>query len=487
MKHKLLVLVLLTTLGCFGGLLSRHYLITHSQYDDFARKNGDEMAYHSLAINMMLGHGFTEGLVDQKVDYRFLDISETGEPSSSDYPPNHNFLRTPGYPQFLATIYMTNGIHPLLAKEIQCAIFCFATFLLPLAGWVLLGTNGLWAGAISIPFVFRMHHLFNLNELYTETLQLFSLLLIAVVWALVQRYKYQGFLMSLLGFACFYSLMVKGASLFLPPLFLAYFLFKYLSGILSRSRIVAFVIFLALPLACWSAYASLKCGRPILLSTQPESVLLGGNNELSLHSGTFEYHHHYYENPRFISAGMFEKLSTFYQENLDQIPRMISNKIRIILYDIPYPGFLLCYFVFLIALQYCLWLENRRDSSPWVIIVYAILCCFVLCHAGVAHKLHTWICAAALIATLALSHSRKISLWVDIRNYSGLYLSVIYFLSISLISIILYGYRRFSAPYHYFTILTSFFLPVVIARYWISSCRSSLFFKKIKTGPPTPA
>lgn len=465
--------ILLAGLSCMGSVVSYQHFLSRLGYDDFARRNGDEMAYHSLAVNMLNGHGFKEGIVDPTIQYKFLHVSETGVPlPSTDYPVSQTFFRTPGYPHFLTTIYGLFGVHPLVAKKIQTAFFCAAVFSIPLMGWILYGAIGLLAGGMSLPFVLKMYHLYNLNELYTETTQLISLLSIALAWFIHKSGRWQTLSMTLLGLACFYSLIVKGASLFIPPLFLFLLISGISSGTTCKKNVLIFLLSMLIPLACWSTYASLCCHKFVLLSTQSETVLLGGNNELSLSSGTWEDNHQYYRDDRFKSLSLLGKLSTFYRENMEHIPYMIKKKLLILLYDIPFPGFLLCQFVLIIVLQFHKWMKDKRNMEPWVLILYSTACGAALCYAGAAEKLHTWLLATALYVTFLSFRFHNKWEWKKLFNTAGVSLSTVLFLNIILINVILFGYRRYDAPYHYFIILFSFLLPSALIFYWAQLCFS---------------
>jgi 4-amino-4-deoxy-L-arabinose transferase-like glycosyltransferase len=156
--------------------------------------------------------------------------------------------------------------------------------LLPLLGHALLGWRGFAAGIIGGAILVHSYAGVALTIL-TEVLICISIFLVLAAWAQFQRRNgWAGGVV--LGASLALGLLVKGATIFLPGLFLGYALLRAFGSHTYRiSGVLAAILVCVLPVALWSAYATARAGRLVLLCTQGPDILLDGNNEYSLVHG----------------------------------------------------------------------------------------------------------------------------------------------------------------------------------------------------------
>jgi hypothetical protein len=260
---------------------------------DGAYLGGDIWEYQSLAVNISKGVYFRFGAVFPFEEYEF---EETGD---REYAENKeafieaggrnipHFYRTPAYPFLLGMFYKAFGVRPWLAVRLQIlAIICIAS-ILPLAGHRFRGSMGFWSGVFGgMLFADRM---FQYSwALLTETMIAAALVLVLSSWYFFRK-RPTGTGAALLGLCLAGGLLVKGSLIFLPLLVFAHLAVTFLARRKPGAlHIFVVILFLSAPVAAYSSYATSKAGHFVLLSTQGETVLLDGNNELTVGSGSWE-------------------------------------------------------------------------------------------------------------------------------------------------------------------------------------------------------
>jgi hypothetical protein len=307
---------------------------------------GDTWEYHSMGVNFARGHGLVAGLREPLDDYHFGNptaaprmmeqFAETGRD-----PKSYHTYRTPAYPLFLGLVYRLTSPLPERAAQAQVCLLVLMAFALPLAGRWAAGRTGLWAGALAGVGLLATGWEMAIG-LMTEPLIVLHLFLCFLAFHAARRNRSTARLI-LWGLAAGVAPLVKGSMVFLPGLA---FLLEVLLWPRHRDRRVlpnlAFLAALGLPLVLWSAYISRVEGRPVFLSTQGNSVLLEGNNELVLLDGAWhpEYAHPqpfwaadgrdtsglYYNQPDVRVKSIPAQLAGFFARHWKDAPRLFLNK-----------------------------------------------------------------------------------------------------------------------------------------------------------------
>lgn len=333
--------------SCLVFCLSFSYYYKSNDILDVTIFGGDIWEYQSLAVNLLLGHGYQEGGVEDFSVYKFGNTLHSthyphypigGKPQPLDEyfesGGKYTFYRTPGYPLFLSFLYRVFGIHPRAAKIGNMILLALSASLLPILGWYYWNKTGIISGSISA-FLFVQYYSQNPVYLMSEPLIVFSL----AVWTLffMSWQRSQTIQKSImLGIMSGVLLYIKGLMVFLPAIFLIYLFCRL--GVSARSAKLGIVyvlgcILLILP---WSLYGYSKLGRFILLSTQFQALAVDSNNEESLTTGSWHPawrkeragDMYYLANrPEYQSYPAIVKVLRFWYENSNNLPRLFGNKL----------------------------------------------------------------------------------------------------------------------------------------------------------------
>lgn len=262
-------------------------------YADTAYFGGDTWEYQSMGVNIAEGHGPRVGAIEPFETYRF-------EPTDSEPPHlaaflragadggDYNFFRAPGYPYFLGAIYALVGVRPAVVKRVQALLVILVGSGLPYLGWRFWAWPGFLGGLLASP-AFLQHSRGMADEILTESLIVFVIFVMVLAHLRWTRTRSTTSL-ALLGSSVGLALLVKGSLLFVPLLFLGHLLW---SGRHDTVRVVArrglaFAGAVAVVVLPYSLAASITAGQVILLSTQGSVLLLQGNNEVAVRTGTWE-------------------------------------------------------------------------------------------------------------------------------------------------------------------------------------------------------
>ncbi|MGB2600296.1 MAG: glycosyltransferase family 39 protein [Candidatus Omnitrophota bacterium] len=317
-------------------LISASYLFCRYKITDEALFGGDTWSYQSLAVNLVSGHGYTFGEVEDLATYKFDEkarerfyykkfVEEAGL----------SFGRTPVYPFFLASIYKSFGIHPKYVKFVQLAMLAVSISLMPLIGLYYWSRTGFISG-VAGAILFVKYFCPDPNLIMAEPLLLFTMVLwtVSFIYWERSRNKRRTFLMGVMSALV---VLTKGTTIFLPFLFLLYLIYKRRKGQKKVAAVVtAFILGISLLVLPWSIYASMKSGKFIILSTQGGNIILDGNNEDSIETGTWEprwrkegagnmkYSHNRLEGSGYPAIA---KVLIFMRQNTSKLPKLFKNKI----------------------------------------------------------------------------------------------------------------------------------------------------------------
>ena len=318
-------------------------LLSKYEINDFVHfgPDGDTHEYQCLAVNLVSGHGYKVGWIEDFSRYKFTgspgDISLYKETEAFDYycnrfiKPQYSFYRTPGYPFFLALVYKIFGIYPKMVKIVQVVLFALVVALMPLLGGLYWKKAGVVSGAIT-SFLLLRYFCPEPNLMLPEPLTMFSL----VVWAFgmtVWERRPTATRTFLMGLASGLILFLRGSNAFVVLFFFLYLLFKIRSASRKVKAGALFIIGCGIILLPWSVYASTHSGKFILLSDQLEDVLLVGNNEVTVMHGGFSNNwlsnsSCFYYKLKDTDYSAPYKTFLFLSENRRSIPQLFRNKIR---------------------------------------------------------------------------------------------------------------------------------------------------------------
>ena len=308
---------------------------------------GDGWAYQTLAVSILYGHGYQDRGVVPFETYRFNERakkrSDIDRYSPDGRPVTYyeSFLnrvpytidKPPGYPLFLALVYRIFDVHPRVVKIFQVILLALVASMMPWIAGYYWGKWGIVSGIVS-SFVFLHYFCPSPDKILAESFSSFALAWWAVVFILWE--KHPGLSRSFaLGAVSAVLLLIKGLNIFIPFFFILYLIFR--SGNLQQ-RLLSISIFCLgmVPLiAPWSAYASWKSGRFVLISTQTAPVLFEGNNEDSLKDGCRHTQWregkagkvYLYEQLKNTGYSPFRKVFIFYSQNTEDLPRFFLYKV----------------------------------------------------------------------------------------------------------------------------------------------------------------
>ncbi|MBL4889640.1 MAG: glycosyltransferase family 39 protein [Candidatus Lindowbacteria bacterium] len=304
---------------------------------------GDTWEYQSLSVNIVKGHGYKFGEIVPFDEYMFQYPGWAASPETRDQfrdagadGGKYQFLRTPGYPVFLAAIYKIAGVSPLIVKRVQLLLLIFIAAFLPFLGRLYWKGEGEIAGHLG-GITFLIWERASANVIMTEPLIMFIVFLLLLGFS-YWKAKMTPLRSSVFGLLLGLSLLVKASLIFLPLLFVLYGLVVPSDHIRSRpfrNRMIA-LSFVALgfflPLSLWSHYATTRNdGNFIFLSTQSQ-MILDTNNEYMFDGRPWSMDWRtdpdaFYNQPEVRHHSDAVKVLLFYRQNLSELPFLISNKI----------------------------------------------------------------------------------------------------------------------------------------------------------------
>jgi 4-amino-4-deoxy-L-arabinose transferase-like glycosyltransferase len=184
----------------------------------------DAGTYHSIALNMLEGRGFSQDSV------------------------NPSLFVAPLYPFFLAGVYGLAGVHPLLVEILQAVLGTLAALVLYLLARDLFGRV---VGVIAFVLALFMPDLFVLNTfLYTETLFIF--LFVLAVWLAMRALREPSWKhLAIAGFIGGLTTLTRGVTLLLPLLLMISLLLHYRFRDTLRP-VVVYALFFILPIVPWT-------------------------------------------------------------------------------------------------------------------------------------------------------------------------------------------------------------------------------------------
>lgn len=230
----------------------------------------DGSEYHNLAINLLGGEGYVQGILFDPGLYRYSrELRVPDDICLQVLYPNHDFFRTPGFPLVIAAAYLVFGINPVMIYYLNMVFIASMAVILFRLGKGFGDWRGTFSGVVAASYL-SLQYWFQ-DRIYSESL----IVLLIGVWflALVHFQKeHSKASAAFLGVAVSVLMLVKGSSVFLSVFTAAYILVK------DRTSVMGFLTAVVIILAPWSAYANYYHQEPLFLSTEGEQVLYESNN-----------------------------------------------------------------------------------------------------------------------------------------------------------------------------------------------------------------
>ncbi len=449
-----IVLVLFVSLA--GYALHKYPVPSHASFIADARD------YQLLAVNLLREHRYEAAQILPSEEYAFPAAAHDDRnrlPSAGDGAEARAFYRAPGYPVALAITYALFGVRPDIAMLLQLLGLVAMAALLPLLGHGLLGARGFVGGILGGIALVHFHADAALAIL-TEVLICLSVFLVLAAWVLFQRRR-DWIAGIALGGSLALALLVKGSLIFLPAFFLGYALLRSFGSRTYRmSAVLTVIAVMAVPVALWSAYVTVRCGRPAFVSTQGADILLAGNNEYTLSRG--HWNPQWQDNPdSFYSRALkeqpgrsaFSLVVGFYAENPSYLPMALVRKLENAAWERP-PR----WFMALLLLATASIFMDGLNARPWTRfgLLAVLLAALIALHLAFVAGFLLWL--ALLGAGLFSASFRRelVWLWRD-PGRMGCAFVLVNFL---LITLILYGQERIVWPAYFLLLMMSACLAI---------------------------
>ena len=412
----------------------------------------DARDYQVLAVNLLRAHRYEVAQILPPEEYAFEPAGARDERNKLAAAGAETFYRSPGYPVALAIVYGVFGVRPDIAMLLQLLGLAAMAALLPLLGHGLLGGRG-FIGGILGGIVLVHFHADAALAILTEVLICLCVFLVLAAWVLFQRRR-DWIAGIALGASLASALLVKGSLIFLPAFFLGYALLRAFGSREYRiSAVLTAIAVMAVPVALWSGYVTVRSGRPAFVSTQGPDILLAGNNEYTLSRG--DWNPQWQDNPNsFYSRAMkeqprrsaFSLVVGFYAEHPSYLPRALARKLENAAWERPPRWFM----TLLLLVTACIFMAGLT-ARPWMRFgtLAVLLAVLLALHLAFVVSFLLWL--ALLGAGLLSAPFRRelAKVWRD-PGRMGCAFVLVNFL---LITLILYGQERIVWP-AYFLLLT---------------------------------
>lgn len=268
-------------LACSAGLLCWFYASAY-EFRNAAALMNDEWEYQSLAVNVAHGHGFVFGMKEPYESYRFELHGGDLREKFVAMEPTPYFYRAPGYPWAVGMFYRYISDSPLAIKRLQLMAIVLSGLVYVVIGRKTWGRMGFWTAfalwPAYLPWVTEHAH-----NIIPESFQI--LLIPLVILACMRAESTQNsWGHGALGVFIGLSVLYRPTVIFFPAI---YYGLRLMEGRTALKPVLAGAAACALVLAAWSTYASIHCGKPVLITTQTGSQIYTYNNPHTTETGTW--------------------------------------------------------------------------------------------------------------------------------------------------------------------------------------------------------
>ncbi|MDD5439615.1 MAG: hypothetical protein PHS37_05470 [Candidatus Omnitrophica bacterium] len=365
-----------TCIWFFIFILAAGYLYAKNKnlFEDKVWIGGDEGDYHNLGVNLSQGEGYRAGIAaactfkDYRYAYYSVKIHEFTRRVHSylHTPIAYSFLRSPGYPFYLAGVYSCVGIHPRTAKLIQVLMLAFMAACLPFIGWRYWKTTGFLSGCIAA-WLFERYFALEPWRIMSEPLNIFMLtvwLLVFMAWERRVEDQRSFFWVGLMSGLVFF---VRGSNFLIAVIAFIFMMLRQNTKKGLVRRLGLFLTGFFLIIGPWSVYASMHSGRFLLLNDQLGQLTLDGNNEDSISRGVWNplyargndrQEGFFYNTPDIKPLPTALRVARFYRKHVSDLPQLFFNKL------IAGFGSFYCYIILAMLLYYLVAVMARARDIP---------------------------------------------------------------------------------------------------------------------------
>jgi|GEM_PF-3669191 len=268
--HRRTILILLAVAAAFLLLAipSANYRI--SGVDTAA---ADSAQYHFIAMNLLQGKGYRSRPIGNFASYGEDSRQFLERPIQTRLEARFNVAaqRGPGYPLFLAAIYLIHGPHPSIVVKYQALLAGLTGVLMVLIARRLWGE---WAAVLGVVAALLLRHepetAYGVAALMSECLAAFllTLAMFTALWA-----KRGTATREILVAVVMSAAVLTRQALLLTAVFYGVFL---LLPRFSWKRVLAFALPCAIAFSAWSAFLSAQNGGTVLMASTGSSNALNG-------------------------------------------------------------------------------------------------------------------------------------------------------------------------------------------------------------------
>lgn len=346
--NVIVVFVFILVFGFYSVRLWERAALVDNQMNGLVRVADDSWEYQQLAVNLLYGQGFSNkySLAPEIYNLDFSTVAgrvqlEQIQQNGLEEPQNR-FYRSPGWPMMMSLTYQVFGNETRYVRYLQVVLVSLTAVCLLLTGSCMLGWMGALAGGMSglLYIIFAPSLMSTMfQRMLTEIPAAFLLTLFCLVFVLYTRQHHLRWL-ALAGAILAMLILTRLHFLTVVPFLLLYLLLQHT----RLKHLTVFCLVLGLPLAGWSAFASLDQQKLVLLSVQGNSDfprfnnidVLEGVGPERLGQGRWSPGKVYDEEGRVIGCrhciephenGYLIGLR-FWWNNFDELPRLFYVKLR---------------------------------------------------------------------------------------------------------------------------------------------------------------
>lgn len=237
---------------------------------------------------------------------------------------------------------------------------------LPYIGYLYWKRVGLVSGLIASAIFLNKYALMLPRDIMTEPFIVFMIFL-TIVYTIVWQKNKTWYHALVLGIIMSYDLLVKGSLIYVPVMYLGYFLILWRKKTVPLSQMVWLFLGICSIAVLWSVYGSLKLGKPVLLTTQDSLIVTMGNNERSMSGEPYMVlptDDSYYNKLEVMKMPLYLRVVTFYLNHREMIPGIFINKIRVAFENLAY--FKILIFMLIIEVWWRMFPLEKKRLIRWL-------------------------------------------------------------------------------------------------------------------------
>lgn len=351
MKNRILFALSATLYVPLIILLGLEAVANNQRLDGKLEFISDQVQYQLLAVNFAHGHGFTDAILEPVETYNFaLDITDpvalealSTEHQKMTAGARRDFYRAPGFPIMLGATYAIGGNTMLTAEVLRITMIGAIAYLLLVSGALWGGLRGTIIGGIVglLYLTPEMIRPWSAERVMTEVPTTFLVTLFTLFMVIYGRNR-KTWVMVVIGLTFAAMMLTRANFLTALPMLIGYFWLRFV----PHKQIAIFTVCAVVPIALWSVYASSHVGKIVSLTTQGEFAFPQFNNDGVLNGAPGApwtmgmWNPSSNIDPQTGIASFWDyapqegengwvKGFTYWRDNLQELPRLFSNKIYV--------------------------------------------------------------------------------------------------------------------------------------------------------------